>query len=152
MADIFSPEKRSRVMSGIRGKNTKPELIIRRALFAEGFRYRLHDKNLPGHPDLVLPKYKTVIFVNGCFWHGHDCVLFKMPSTNMAFWEHKININKSNDARNMGLLLASGWKVAIVWECTMKGSLKLEMNILVGALSKFIKYGDTASCFEIRHM
>lgn len=108
-------------MSGIRGKNTKPELAVRKALFAQGFRYRLHVKNLPGKPDIVLPKYRTVIFVHGCFWHGHNCRLFRIPSSNRAFWRAKIRRNQENDRKAVGALRKGGWRVISVWECGLRG-------------------------------
>lgn len=108
-------------MSRIRGKNTKPEQVVRRGLFARGFRFRLHDSRLPGRPDLVLPRYRTALFINGCFWHGHDCHLFRKPSTNPEFWETKIQRNRENDAKNIALLTAAGWKVVTVWECAIRG-------------------------------
>ena len=120
MADVVDAATRSRMMSGIRGKNTKPELVIRKALHARGFRYRLHCK-LPGKPDLCLPKYRAVIFVHGCFWHGHDCHLFKWPSTRPEFWREKIGRNRAVDAAAEAKLLTDGWRVAIVWECALKG-------------------------------
>jgi len=151
MTDIVSKEVRSKMMSGIRGKNTRPELIIRRGLFAVGFRYRLHVKDLPGKPDLVFPKYKTVLFINGCFWHGHDCELFKAPTTNRAFWENKIRTNQTNDARNNSLLLAAGWRVVTIWECAMKGKRRLEINTLIRTVSNLIKSTSTDSLSEIKH-
>lgn len=107
-------------MSGIRGKNTKPELMIRKALHARGFRYRLHC-DLPGKPDICLPKHRAVIFVHGCFWHGHGCHLFKWPKTREEFWRAKIERNREVDARAMDALLQAGWRVATVWECALKG-------------------------------
>ena len=120
MADVVSPEVRSRMMSGIRGKDTKPEMVVRRGLHARGFRFRLHDKRLPGKPDLVFPKYRAVIFVHGCFWHGHDCDLFKWRKTREAFWREKINRNSERDRRTIGLLLGVGWSVKVVWECEVR--------------------------------
>jgi len=121
MADIFSKEKRSYIMSQIKGKDTKPELMVRRFLFANRFRYRLHNKKLPGTPDIVLPKYKTVIFVNGCFWHGHEgCKHFKIPQSRTEWWTAKINRNKSNDVLKHCLLSEKGYRVIIVWECEVK--------------------------------
>lgn len=111
-------------MAAIKGKDTKPELIIRKELFRRGYRYRLHDKNLPGKPDLVLPRYKAVIFVHGCFWHGHGCHLFKWPASRKEFWESKINRNKEKDAEVSQNLTSSGWKVMTVWECILKGREK----------------------------
>ena len=109
------------MMSGIRAKNTKPEIFICHALHTRGFRYRLHRKDLPGKPDIVLPRYNAVIFVNGCFWHGHGCRLFKWPKTRADFWHTKISGNKERDRSNTDALLAQGWRVFIVWECALKG-------------------------------
>ena len=118
--DIFTPQERSAVMSKIRSKNTKPEILLRKALFARGFRYRLHGK-LPGKPDIVLKKYKTVIFVNGCFWHGHtDCKLASIPKSNTTFWSDKIVANQHRDQLHTLQLEALGWNVLTVWECEIK--------------------------------
>lgn len=122
MADIVSPSVRSRMMSGIKSKNTRPEMLIRRQLHGMGFRYRLHSKHLPGKPDIIFPKYHAVIFIHGCFWHGHDCSLFKWPSSNTEFWKNKINSNRERDIRNKQKLQASSWRVAIVWECAIRKS------------------------------
>ena len=119
--DVHDKETRSYNMSCIKGKNTKPEEIVRKYLFSQGFRYRKNDKRLPGTPDIVLPKYKTVIFVNGCFWHGHEgCRYFVVPKTNTEFWVNKIETNKQRDIRKINDLQALGWKVIIVWECELK--------------------------------
>ena len=108
-------------MSRIRSSNTKPELLVRKFLFTHGYRYRLNVKTLPGKPDIVLPKYKTVIFVNGCFWHGHsNCKYFKIPKTRTQWWTDKINTNKANDTKAVKALKKNGWKVIIVWECGLK--------------------------------
>lgn len=121
MADIKSKESRSYNMSQIKGKNTKPEELVRKYLFAQGFRYRKNDKCFPGSPDIVLPKYKTVIFVNGCFWHGHHgCRYFIWPQNNADFWKNKITRNIERDLLNYDKLKASGWKVILVWECDLK--------------------------------
>ncbi len=120
MADDVSREQRSRMMAGIKGKDTKPELVVRKALFRRGFRYRLHRKDLPGTPDIVFPKYHAVILVNGCFWHCHECELFKWPKKNAMFWRTKILNNKTRDARNMALLRDAGWRVTTLWECSIK--------------------------------
>jgi DNA mismatch endonuclease (patch repair protein) len=117
MTDIVSKKTRSRMMSGIRGKDTWPEMMVRRLLHAQGFRYRLHRKDLPGKPDIVLPKYKAAIFVNGCFWHGHECSLFKWPASNAEFWENKIKANRRRDASAIEALEALGWRCLTVWEC-----------------------------------
>ena len=117
MSDIFSSQKRSDIMSKISGKNTKPEILVRKFLFSKGFRYRINVKTLPGKPDIVLPKYKTVIFINGCFRHGHNCKKGKLPSSNIDFWKEKISNNKSRDDKNSDLLVKLGWKVIIIWQC-----------------------------------
>jgi DNA mismatch endonuclease (patch repair protein) len=121
MVDIVDAATRSLMMSGIRGKNTKPEIQVRRALFKQGYRYRLHVKNLPGKPDIVLPKYCAIIFVNGCFWHGHSCHLFKMPKTRREFWKTKIEGNRARDLKNLALLRANGWRSLVIWECAIRG-------------------------------
>lgn len=139
MADIVSPEIRSRMMSRIRGKNTKPEQVIRRGLFSRGFRFRLHDPKLPGKPDLVFPKYRTVVFINGCFWHGHGCHLFRMPSTNRQFWETKIQRNRENDTRNIVVLSAAGWKVMTVWECAIRGKSDAAISELLDFVADRLK-------------
>lgn len=129
MADKHSKEVRSYNMSRIKGKNTKPEMLVRKYLHANGFRYRLHSKNLPGKPDIVLQKYKTVIFVNGCFWHGHsDCKYFIVPKTNTDFWMNKITGNITNDSKVIQALKKFGWKVIIVWECELKNN-KVEKTL-----------------------
>jgi DNA mismatch endonuclease (patch repair protein) len=116
-------------MSKVRAKNTKPEEIVRKYLFSQGFRYRKNVKKLPGSPDIVLPKYKTVIFVNGCFWHGHDCPKGKLPETNKEKWQKKINENKKRDEKIYKLLKKVGWKVIIVWECEIKNKKKREERL-----------------------
>lgn len=121
MADCHSKETRSYNMSRIRSKNTKPEEIVRKHLFSQGFRYRKNDSKLPGKPDIVLPKYKTVIFVNGCFWHGHTgCRYFVWPKSNPDFWKAKITGNVERDKTNCELLADMGWRVLVIWECELK--------------------------------
>ena len=122
MADNHSKEIRSKNMSHIRSKNTKPEEVVRKYLFSKGLRYRKNVQSLPGCPDIVLKKYKTVVFVNGCFWHHHNCNRFKWPSSNQEYWIPKINGNEKRDKRNQVLLSDMGWKVVIVWECQLKKS------------------------------
>lgn len=127
MADIVSPEKRSQMMAAIRGQNTKPEIAIRKLLFAKGYRFRLHRKDLPGKPDIVLPKYKALIFVQGCFWHGHkDCALFRMPKSKQDFWRKKISGNVARDKANTARLLDAGWRICTVWECALKGRNRID--------------------------
>ncbi len=137
MADVHSKEVRSYNMSKIRGKNTKPEIIVRKFLFSKGFRYRLHDKRLPGKPDIVLPRYKTAIFIHGCFWHGHEgCSYYVVPKTRTDWWLAKINTNISNDIKNIALLQEAGWKIIVIWECSLKSTaieetlLKLTKNVM----------------------
>lgn len=119
--DVHSKKTRSYNMSRIKGKDTKPEVIVRKYLFSKGLRFRKNDKRLPGTPDIVLPKYKTVIFVNGCFWHKHEgCKYFKWPENNKEFWKEKIEANVLRDFINYNKLKADGWKVIIIWECELK--------------------------------
>lgn len=123
MADVHTPEQRSYNMSQIHSKNTKPEEMVRKYLFSRGFRYRKNDPHLPGKPDIVLPKYKTVIFVNGCFWHAHKgCKYFVWPKNNADFWKKKIESNVLRDEKNFKLLTAMGWRVVTIWECELKKS------------------------------
>ncbi len=119
--DVFPPHKRSSIMRAVKSENTKPEIALRKALFALGFRYRLNVKALPGKPDLVFPKHRTVIFVHGCFWHGHGCKRGKrVPKTNTAYWTEKIARNKARDRKNAAALRKLGWRVVTIWECKLK--------------------------------
>ena len=120
--DTVSKKKRSEIMSKIRSKNTKPELAVRKYLFSKGFRYRLHDKNLPGKPDIVLKKHSTVIQVRGCFWHGHDCKLSIYPKTNRKYWKNKIDNNKKRDKKNDKLIKKMGYKLIVINECRIKNN------------------------------
>ena len=129
MADIHSKPVRSYNMSQIKATNTKPELLVRKFLHAHGFRYKLHDKKFPGKPDMVLPKYKTIIFIHGCFWHGHaDCKYFVVPKTRTQWWTNKINRNKANDEKAVKALKKGGWKIITIWECRLKPS-KVERTL-----------------------
>jgi len=148
MADVVSAAVRSRMMAGIRGTDTKPELILRKALHGLGFRFRLHDPKLPGKPDMVFPRYKAVLFAHGCFWHGHDCHLFKMPSSRTDFWRTKIERNRQVDARTNAALAASGWRVGIVWECALKGRARLPLDRVVADCATWLK--SDLSALEIR--
>jgi DNA mismatch endonuclease (patch repair protein) len=121
MADVHTKEKRSYNMSRIRSKDTKPELLVRKHLFASGFRYRLHDKKLPGKPDIILPKYNTIILIHGCFWHSHqNCRYAVMPKSNVDYWSDKISKNLNRDTQTIKQLTNLGWKLILVWECELK--------------------------------
>lgn len=130
MSDVVDKVTRSRMMSGIKGKDTKPELQIRQMLHRRGFRYRLHASNLPGKPDLVFPKYHAVIQIHGCFWHRHQCHMFKWPKSRTDFWREKINSNALRDLQNELLLAERGWRVLTVWECSLKGKLRKPLDEL----------------------
>lgn len=137
--DIVSIEKRSKMMAGIRNRNTRPELFIRKMLHRNGFRFRLHSKRLPGNPDIILPKYEAVIFVHGCFWHRHNCHLFKWPKTRSEFWKSKIESNFCNDLRVKDRLLSEGWRVCIVWECAIKGKRKRSLSELSSSIEYWLR-------------
>lgn len=145
MTDIVPPETRSRMMAGIRGKNTKIEVDLRKALFARGFRYRINDRNLPGKPDLVFPKHRAVILVHGCFWHGHDCHLFRLPGSNREFWETKIGRNRANDASVCERLADQGWRVLTVWECSLRGPGRLGLDGVADAAAVWLVSGSESS-------
>lgn len=145
MVDIVSKKKRSEMMSGIKSKDTKPEVLVRKALFARGFRYRIHDKNLIGKPDLVLAKYRAVIFIHGCFWHGHDCHLFKVPQTRTAFWLKKIHSNKVRDSKVVEQLIGNNWRVLLVWECATKGKYSLSIQELVDRIEEWLLFDSLYS-------
>jgi DNA mismatch endonuclease, patch repair protein len=139
MPDIYSKKKRSDVMSKVSSAETGPEKQVRKLLFSKGFRYRKNVKYLPGKPDIVLPKFKTVILVHGCFWHGHKkCKAAKLPETRKDFWKKKIESNTRRDKRNMLDLKKLGWKVIIVWQCEMSSKLKLaeRLELLIGQIKK----------------
>lgn len=142
MTDIVSPETRSRMMSGVRGKNTKIEMIVRKALFAQGFRYRLHDRRLPGKPDLVFPRYRAVILIHGCFWHGHDCGLFRLPATRTDFWSSKIASNRARDERTMQQIRSMGWRCLTLWECSLRGRQSLGEGYVVEAAIEWLRHGE----------
>lgn len=130
------------MMSKVRAKNTGPEMVIRFALFKKGFRYRVHVKTLPGCPDIVLPKYNAIIFVNGCFWHGHSCKAGKLPKTNAKFWEEKISGNKKRDMTTKDKLEWLGWKILTVWECCLKNS-KTEPTALIEQITRWIEFDQS---------
>ena len=139
MTDIKTPEQRSLNMAAIKASNTGPERYIRKLLTLEGFRYRLNRKELPGKPDLVLSKFKTVVFIHGCFWHMHMCHIGSIPKSNTEFWSSKLKLNLLRDQRNCQLLMALGWKVVVVWECSIKGKYKIQEGELRRQLSNFIR-------------
>lgn len=128
--DCLSREQRSRNMAAVKGKDTKPELRARSAIHKAGFRYALHRSDLPGKPDLVLPKHTTVVFVHGCFWHGHECAKGKRPATNTQFWEDKLSRNVKRDQKNQRSLIEKGWKVFVIWECTFEKDLSRVLSHL----------------------
>lgn len=139
MADTMTPEQRHKCMAAIKGKDTKPEMIVRKYLHSLGYRYGLHNKNLPGCPDLVLRKYKTVIFIHGCFWHGHDgCKYYRLPKSNVEFWKEKITRNRQRDRESVRSLIKKGWNVITIWECDLKNKDKREetLNNLKSRLQK----------------
>jgi len=145
MADIVSSEKRSQMMAGIKGKNTKPELLIRKALHKLGFRYRLHEKKLAGKPDIVFPKHKAALFIHGCFWHGHNCHLFKWPSSRADFWRQKIKRNQQVDKTSFDKLVSEGWRIGVIWECSLKGKTKRSFDYIVAETARWL-------CSEEKHL
>jgi len=142
--DIVNQKKRSEMMSGISNSNTKPEIEIRSLLHRAGFRYRLHDKKLPGTPDIVLPRHKAVIEVRGCFWHRHECHLFKWPSTREQFWREKLQNNSERDERNKKLLLDMDYRVFTVWECAVRGRMRRTREDLTVQLDSWIRGNERA--------
>jgi DNA mismatch endonuclease (patch repair protein) len=139
MADVHNQAIRSKNMSEIKSKDTKPELLIRKALHARGLRFRLHVKSLPGRPDIVLPRYRAVIFVDGCFWHGHHCHLSSTPKTRQKFWLGKISDNMSRDRLVREQLFAAGWRLGLVWECAVKGRQRMALEDCIDQLVTWIK-------------
>lgn len=137
--DVLTPAQRRLNMSRIRGKNTKPEILLRRRLHAAGLRYRLHVRSLPGCPDLVFPRFRAVIFVHGCFWHGHSCRLFRLPDTHRDFWEEKITRNRLRDQLALERLQVGGWRVLTVWECALRGSGRSTPAELLASCAGFIR-------------
>jgi len=156
MTDVMTPEQRSRCMAAIKGKDTKPEMIVRKYLFSRVLRYHVNHRKLPGSPDIVLKKYKTVVFIDGCFWHGHEgCKYYRLPKTNVDFWRHKIAINIARDYANGVDLSLAGWKVIRVWECDIKTKVKREETLerlyqeIVGTEHKSNAYESTAEVSPI---
>lgn len=151
MMDNVDSQTRSRMMSGIRGKDTRPELLLRSGLHRLGFRHRLgttyrwHGKLLPGRPDLVYPKYKAVIQVNGCFWHRHKCHLFKWPGTREEFWRKKLSDNAARDSRNNKELELLGWRVLVVWECAVKGRTRRNYTEVINTAANWLQFDTTSA-------
>ena len=143
MTDVVDSKTRSRMMSGIGTKNTKPELVVRSLLHRLGFRYRLHRKDLPGKPDLVLPRYEVAVLVNGCFWHGHECHLFKWPKSNREFWKQKIDGNRDRDLRVQKERGELGWHVMVVWECATRGKTDIHLQSLGARMARWIEADAT---------
>lgn len=134
MADHVPPQDRSRIMASVGSKDTKPEMALRRALFALGYRYRLHSRHLPGRPDLVFPARKKAIFVHGCFWHGHGCRWGRLPKSRLEYWEPKIEANKGRDARSLAGLATLGWSTLVVWQCELR-----ELGHVIERVEEFLR-------------
>lgn len=138
MPDVLTREQRHLNMSRIRAKDTKPEMLLRRGLHGLGLRYRLHQRTLPGCPDLVFARFRTAVFVHGCFWHGHNCQLFKLPETRTAFWLKKISDNRKRDVRTVKLLREQEWRVLTVWECALRGSRRPDLREVLRQIESFL--------------
>jgi len=150
--DVHSPKQRSYNMSQIKGKNTKPEIMVRKWLWKKGYRYRLQNKYLPGKPDIVFPGRKKVMFINGCFWHRHNCHYFKWPKSNSEFWFNKIESNVNRDKERQASLIALGWSYLIIWECALREASKIEMRDNMSPIMTFIdKFlsSENSKCMEI---
>jgi DNA mismatch endonuclease, patch repair protein len=141
MTDVLTPEQRKLNMSRIQGRDTKPEMLIRRGLHVRGLRYRLHDRTLPGRPDLVFPKYRTVVFVHGCFWHAHGCALSKLPTTRQDFWKRKLAGNVVRDHKAINALQSDDWRVLVIWECALRGSGRLPQESVLDSAADFVRSG-----------
>lgn len=148
MVDSVTPEKRSEMMSGIRSGNTKPEIVIRKALHQLGYRYRNHPKGMFGRPDFKMSKYKVVFFIHGCFWHGHDCHLFRMPKSRLAFWENKIITNRKRDAEVTKAYGESFWRLATIWECAIRGKDAIGIDKTINLISEWLE--SESKSIEIR--
>lgn len=146
--DIVSPSTRSRMMSGIRTRDTKPEVLFRKGLHRRGYRYRLHPKQVPGKPDFVLPKYRVVAFVHGCFWHRHECHLFKWPSTRPGFWRSKLNRNRERDVEVADAVEAADWRQLTIWECAFRGPYQIGLECALDLTERWLT--STSRRFEIR--
>ena len=140
--DIVDTATRSRMMAGIKGQDTRPEMVVRRFLHANGYRFRLHRRDLPGSPDIVLPRFRTCIFVHGCFWHGHTCRYFKVPQTRPDFWLEKIGKNQARDRSQESALLDHGWRVLIIWECAVRLMNKEKSLVLIDLIAEWLINGN----------
>ena len=150
MTDVLTRAQRKLNMSNIRSRDTRPEKLLRGGLHQRGFRFRLHQETLPGHPDLVFPRYRAVILVHGCFWHGHNCRLFKLPVTRRPFWQKKISGNTARDARTCTALLELGWRVLVVWECALKGPGRWAFDEVLVRCENFLRSTNPAGTIESR--
>ena len=150
MVDVLTTKQRQLNMSRIRSGDTKPEMIVRRGLHSQGLRYRLHDRKLLGRPDLVFPRYRAVILVHGCFWHGHHCPLFRLPGTRTEFWRTKIDGNRMRDAKVHSALRADGWRVLTIWECSLKGTSKWPLQLLLADAAEFVRGNEVEQAIEGR--
>jgi DNA mismatch endonuclease (patch repair protein) len=139
MVDVLTAKQRQLNMSRIRGRDTKPEMMVRRGLHARGLRYRLQDGRLPGRPDLVFHRFSVVVFVHGCFWHGHDCPMFRLPATRPEFWAAKIGANRARDTRSHEALRAAGWRVLTIWECSLRGPARCPLESIFASAETFIR-------------
>jgi DNA mismatch endonuclease (patch repair protein) len=144
MTDVLTPEQRRLNMSRIRGRDTKPELLLRRALHARGLRFRLHRRDLPGRPDLVFPCYRAVLFVHGCFWHLHDCPMFKWPATREDFWRGKIKGNVERDRHAQAALAESNWRILVIWECALRGLQRRPVEAVVDEIVRWLENDEAA--------
>lgn len=149
MADVHSPEVRSKNMRAIRGRDTRPELVIRKSLHNLGFRYRISPSELPGKPDIYFPKYRAVILVNGCFWHAHGCYMFHLPATRKEFWKDKLSKNIYRDRKVIKSLLDKGLRVLVVWECSVKGKKKIKKELLLDCIANWIRSESILSVADI---
>lgn len=150
MVDVVDKATRSRMMAGIRSKNTQPELLIRSLLHREGFRFRVHSTSVPGHPDIVLPKYRAAIHVHGCFWHGHDCILYRTPGTRTKFWQEKIRRNRLRDRKVMVDTLALSWRHLTIWECAFRGPRQIGLDKTMRRLISWINSQRACEKIEAR--
>jgi DNA mismatch endonuclease (patch repair protein) len=151
VADVHDKQTRSRNMAAIRSRNSRPEMLIRRGLHRLGLRFRLHVRELPGTPDLVFPQHCAVVLVHGCFWHRHDCQYFKWPKTRPEFWQQKIGRNVQNDQTSLARLRERGWRVAIVWECALKGPARLDRHEVIATLAAWIRSDRVSMDFRGIH-